>query len=50
MSSQGKNGPEGLRGGTLADFFAQRAVISLSKTYWQTTLNNLDKRDLIKTL
>lgn len=46
----GKNGPGGLRGGSLADCFAQHAVISLSKAYWQTTLNNLDKGDLIKML
>lgn len=45
-----KNGPGGLRGGALADCSAQHAVIALSKAYWQTMLNDLDKGDLIKML
>lgn len=49
-----RNGPRGLSGGegkcAWADCFTQHALISLSKVYWQTTLSNLDKADLIKML
>lgn len=46
----GRNGPRGLRGSAWADCFAQHALISVSKVYWQTTPSNLDKSDLIKVL
>lgn len=51
-SALGKNGSRGLSAGegAWADCFAQHALISLSKVYWQTTSSNLDKTDLIKTL
>lgn len=45
-----KSGPGGLREGSSAYCPAQHVAISLSKAYWQTTLNNLDKGDLIKML
>lgn len=50
-SALGRNGPRRLSGGgAWAGCFAQHALISLSRVYWQTTSSNLDKADLIKVL